>query len=210
VEAIMALLDIQETASNKASVTELAAVFEKSSAPMTIPDALMQLKVFDPGRQRSLTAAFLRECQNGRKYAHLVGTKVRPSTTARGRISSVLSNVDPLDPKTSLIKRSDAFRGLRSVDKANYSEDLRVVAEQVTDLNLTGKAGVAVNRMALEYDHALELAQVKLENAMTLAEERRKWAEQLAEVLNRVVDGADGEGNGRRVRVRPTTKEAAE
>ena len=77
--------------------------------------------------------------------------------------------------------------------------------EQVQELNLTGKQGDAINRMSLEYDHALELAKVKLDNAMTLAEERRRMFEEVVQVLNRVTEKELSE---RALTVRPT-KEAA-
>ncbi|TGQ20048.1 hypothetical protein [Mesorhizobium sp. M00.F.Ca.ET.217.01.1.1] len=198
----MGLLNLNETPSQKASVVELAEVFESASSPMTLPDALMKLNVFDPGRQRSLSAAFLKECRKGGKFAHLIGAKVRPSTTARGRVSSVFEGISPLTPKTDLVRRSDAFQGIRAIDRSSYSPDLRAELDGVAELNLTGRAGVAVNQLAVEYDHALELQAVKLDNLTLLAEERRKMVEELMQVLNRVTGGseADGGGNGRRIR----------
>ena len=112
-------------------------------------------------------------------------------------------------PKLEVIKRSDAFQGLRSLDKSNYSGDLRVSVENVEALNLTGNAGRAVNQMALEFDHRLELEQVKRDAAETLADERLKMVEQMMAVLDRVAPPPDGESNGRQVSIRPT-REAAE
>jgi hypothetical protein len=169
---------------------------------MTMIDALMELNVVDPARQRSLSAAFHKECRKGGKYAHLIGSKLRPSTTARGRVSAIYDGVEPLPPRTSLVRRSDAFQGIRAIDRSTYEPDLRAELDRVTDLNLTGKAGSAVNRLAVEYDHALELADVKVANLTLLAEERRRMNEELIQVLHRVTGGseADENGNGRRLR----------
>jgi hypothetical protein len=201
----MALIELHEEPSSKASLAELAQVFEDASGPITFADAFMKLKVFDPARQRSLQASFLQEAKEGGRFTYLIGSKVRPSITARGRMSSAFRDVPPLAPKVALIKRSDAFHGIRSIDKSGYARDLRASVEQVQELNLTGKQGDAINRMSLEYDHALELAKVKLDNAMTLAEERRRMFEEVVQVLNRVTEKELSE---RALTVRPT-KEAA-
>lgn len=207
----MALLNLNETPSQKASVAELAEVFEKATEPMTLFDAFMELHVLDPARQRSLQAAFLKECREGGKYSHLVGSKVRPSTTARGRVSAVFEGVQALPPKMSLVKRSDAFQGIRAIDRSTYAPELRAELDRVTELNLTGRAGTAVNRLAVEYDHALELATVKIENIKMLAEERRKLMEELIQVLNRITGGSEGDDGGGGRRIRPgSVSEAAE
>ncbi|PTM96124.1 hypothetical protein [Mycoplana dimorpha] len=190
----MSLLKLDEEPSAKASVAEVAQFLEDAPGPMTVPDVLMKLNVFDPARQRSLSAAFLKECRKGRKYAHLVGAKVRPSTAARGRISSVFEGVPPLTPETALVKRSDAFQGIRAIDRSTYAPDLRAELDRVSELNLTGKAGFAVNQMAVEFDHALELEKVKVENLTLLAEERRKMNEDLLNVLNRITGGPNEDG----------------
>src|SRR5580704_4234657 len=156
-EVDMALLQINEKPSEKSSVAELAALLEGAPGPMTFGDAFMQLGVLDPARQRTLSATFLRDALPGGRYAHLIGSKLRPSTTARGRTSLVFRDVPPLTPKVPVVKRSDAFQGLRSLDKSNYSGQLRASVEKVAVLNLTGNTGRAVNHMALEYDHRLEL-----------------------------------------------------
>ena len=212
----MAQLQIYEEPSQKSSVVELAVLLENAPGPMTLGDAFMQLGVLDPARQRTLSATFLRDAIPGGRFAHLIGSKLRPSTTARGRTSIVFRDVPPLTPKVPVTKRSDAFQGLRSLDKSNYSGELRSSVEKAIALNLTGNAGRAVDRMALDFDHRLELEQVKRENAEILAEERRQVAEERQKmfeevmlVLNRVSPAPEGEANGRQVRVR-TSKEAAE
>lgn len=202
----MALLQLNEEPSRRSSIWEVAQFFEQATEPMTMQDAFDSLRVFDPGRQRSLAAAFLKECQPGKAYHHLVGSKLRPSINSRGRTSSVFKGLTAIAPKVALIKRSDAFQGMRSIDQSSYSEDLRGAVQNVIALNLVGKAGTAVNRMAIEADHALELAAVKLEAITTVAEERRKMIDELMKVLNR--DTSEDE-NGRRVRLH-TARDAAE
>lgn len=109
-----------------------------------------------------------------------------------------------------LIKRSDAFAGIRNVQKkleANnsrlYSQELRTAVQNVSGLNLTGKAGEQTNRLAVEYHHALELQMVKSRNWKALAEERLKHNEQLAELLKSF---AADNGDGKTPRHRPSKR----
>lgn len=199
----MSLLKLNEEPSAKASVAEIAQYFEGAPGPMTVPDVLMKLNVFDPARQRSLSAAFLKECRPGKKYAHLVGAKVRPSTTSRGRVSSVFDGIPPLAPETALVKRSDAFQGIRAIDRSTLPPDLRTKLDRVTDLNLTGKAGFEVNQLAVEFDHALEIERVKREAQEVLAEDRRRSFEDLLQVVDRIAPGRYEEGGGAARRLPP-------
>lgn len=206
----MSTLTLHEMPSEKASTLEIAQYLKDADGPRTMDDALDHLRVYDPARQRSLQAAFMKECGVGKKYAELVGTKLFPSTKSRGKTSAAFGKLVPIAPRAALMKRSDAFAGLRSIDRSSYPEELVRHLDNVTALNMTGKAAVAVNRLALEYDHARELDHVRLDAALKLAEERGQNADRLLEVLDRITGpGGSGSGGAGSLRLRPT-QEAAE